>query len=569
MGDHSRDRGRTRSGQELHVQIKDVKFYRAEHLDHSKPCMLPTFRHLYQRFMTIKEDLGKEVGAWKTAVEMVASEFIYDWVMMNVYTIALQNVAKKFDKNLTSFKSIKDWPAKNKGQKSYNDKADALLSQLDHGVDIFCKQEGPRKLQETEFGIKMTEQEYQMYEDNCIPRQITGQELCSRKVCTAGVDSKWLSAARDRQEKLEKKLYYKHRRQLRLDREAEHTKLHVGDDAKIQISAALDMQDTPEKDCDTEGNFAIPEANKATKRLDFSQNTEVPSIPVRIGYRSVDPRICQLLVDLESKFGIEARRSRQVLAHIANSDLFQQQWEIKDWEEEEENNNSEEGDLNEPNKKKRKRFTDDMTFVLPTRRTVAQYVKDAALLNFKHVADKLITGNSEANTTITFGSDDTKKAAGHKTIDVKTGHITVVKSVGEKSTRETFSTGYLENISHSGEDNAAGVENWITQMSLLTDVPYQEILDMFDFWMNDRAGDSDACLDEIGVETEKRLKCNAHILLCIDQAMDKVFKDFETTLGVQKLIGLEASHVFSGGSSSIWWLGLIALAKLLSPSHAQ
>ena len=220
MGDHSRDRGRTRSGQDLHVQIKDVKFYRSEPLDHSKPCMLPTYRHLYQRFMTIKEDLGSNVvGAWKTAVEMVASEFIFDWVMMNVYTIALQNVSRKFDKILTIFKSIRKWPAKNRGQKNYNDKADALLSKLDHGVDIFCKQEGARKSQETEFGIQMTAQEYQMYEDNCVPSQVNGQEVCSRKVCTAGVDSKWLSAARDRQEKLEKKLYYKHRRQLRLDRE--------------------------------------------------------------------------------------------------------------------------------------------------------------------------------------------------------------------------------------------------------------------------------------------------------------------------------------------------------------
>ena len=51
--------------------------------------------------------------------------------------------------------------------------------------------------------------------------------------------------------------------------------------------------------------------------------------------------------------------------------------------------------------------------------------------------------------------------------------------------------------------------------------------------------------------------------------MDKVFKDIETTLGVQKLIGLGPSHVFSGESNSIWWLGLIAFAELLSPSHVQ
>ena len=54
-----------------------------------------------------------------------------------------------------------------------------------------------------------------------------------------------------------------------------------------------------------------------------------------------------------------------------------------------------------------------------SRRTVAQYVK--------HVA-----GNNEGNTTIIISSYDPKKSAGHKTIDVKTGHITVVKTVGEQ-----------------------------------------------------------------------------------------------------------------------------------------
>ena len=569
-----KERRRTRSGEDLNVVIKNVRFYRADPLDHSKPNMLPTFKHLYQRFLTIKEDMGKVKGAWKTCVEMVAAEFIYDWVMMNIYTIGYQNVCKKFDKILTDFKYLRDWPVIKRHQKSYNEKAEAMLSKLDHGIDIFCQVDESRKRQEVEYGVKMTDEENQMYKDNCVPEEVNGVQVCSRKVSTSGLDSSWLKAARHRQELLEKKLHYKARRQIRLEREAEQKKLLVGKEAKEQLNEALNMQDTPEKDSETEPNFAVPEPRKAAvKRLDFSHNMDIPCIPVRTGYRTVDPRVCQLLVDLESKFEIEARRSRQVLAHIANSELFQQKWEIKDWEdditEKHSDNTDMENNLDQPETKKRRRYTGDNTYVLPSRRTVAQYVKDSALLNFKHVADTIIAGKTEANAVVTFGSDDTKKAAGHKTMDVKTGHITIVKSDGGVTTRETFSTGYLENVSHSGGDNAAGVQSWLTQMSVLTGVSYQEILDMFDFWMNDRAGDSDASLDELGISSAKRLKCNAHILLCIDQAIDKVFKDLETTFGVQKLIGLGAAHVFSGGSSSIWWLGLIAFSKLLSPSHAQ
>ena len=91
-------RSRTRSGQDLHVEIKGVKFYKAEPLEHTKPQMLPKYCHLYQRFLTIKEESPKKVsGLWNTLVQTVVSEFIYDWVMMNVYTISHQAVTKKLD----------------------------------------------------------------------------------------------------------------------------------------------------------------------------------------------------------------------------------------------------------------------------------------------------------------------------------------------------------------------------------------------------------------------------------------------------------------------------------------
>ena len=75
-------------------------------------------------------------------------------------------------------------------------------------------------------------------------------------------------------------------------------------------------------------------------------------------------------------------------------------------------------------------------------------------------------------------------------------------------------------------------------------------------------------LDELGIADEKRLKCNAHILLAIDVAIDKVLKDTETVIGLSALIGPGAEHVFNS-NKSIWHLGMIAIAKLLSPSHSK
>ena len=225
-------RSRTRSGQDLQIQIKDVKFYKADPLDHTKPQMLPTYGHLYQRFLTVKAELGGVAGAWDSAVELVATEFIYDWVMMNIYTISTKSVIKKFDKLLKEFDYVKRWPVAKRETPAYHKKADSLLATLDHGVDIFCKVESSRKHQEKEYGVKMTEQEHMMYTDNCIPIVKDWTAACPRKVCTAGVDSKWLKEAQDRQIKLEKKLNFAKRRKLRLDREAEQTKKLVGDEAR-------------------------------------------------------------------------------------------------------------------------------------------------------------------------------------------------------------------------------------------------------------------------------------------------------------------------------------------------
>ena len=135
--------------------------------------------------------------------------------------------------------------------------------------------------------------------------------------------------------------------------------------------------------------------------------------------------------------------------------------------------------------------------------------------------------------------------------------------------RQSLTTGFLPNISHKGTDSAIAVKSAISQLAVLCKVQYEEMTDFIDFFMGDRAGDGDVMLDELGVAEEVRLKCNAHTILCVQNAVDKVYKDKESEIGVVKLISTAAQHVFSSPSNSICTLGLIAFAKLLSPSHAE
>jgi hypothetical protein len=87
----------------------------------------------------------------------------------------------------------------------------------------------------------------------------------------------------------------------------------------------------------------------------------------------------------------------------------------------------------------------DLSFVMPSRVSVARYLEDASMLNLKNLAETLM--EKDTDTVVTCGIDDTKKAAGHKVHDVKTDCITFGRADG---TTQSYTTGFLENASRSG-----------------------------------------------------------------------------------------------------------------------
>ena len=216
----------------------------------------------------------------------------------------------------------------------------------------------------------------------------------------------------------------------------------------------------------------------------------------------------------------------------------------------------------EPQPKKRKPFG-DLTYTLPGPRTIQRWIEDQAVLSLWHAADEIkLASNRDA--VVTVGWDDTVKKAGHHRHDIKAGHVTIVET---NKTRSTYSTGLYDNHSHTGKDSAVTVDMVMENMAALTGISRDEFYSSIGFWINDRAGDNITMLDELDVDSEKRLFCNAHVLLTIDEAMDSCFRTTETKAGKAKLISKDAGHVFSSPQNSIFYLGLIALSKLLSNSH--
>ena len=259
--------------------------------------------------------------------------------------------------------------------------------------------------------------------------------------------------------------------------------------------------------------------------------------------------------------------------------IFEQNWQLSDAGDEEDDidmKENEEDPDNENSKDenniivdvdgksiKRRRLLQDYSYVFPSRRSLNRYLEDACFLNLRMVGESIL--NKKEN-VVTIGLDDTKKAAGHKLYDIKADHITVK---GPNQKRKSLTTGYAENSSHSGADGALTYEYKLKVLAALTNSSMDELINNVDFWMTDRAGDCGTLLQFLGVEPEKVLKCSAHLILGIDHACDKVFRDIEQKIGVQKLLQISAGDkVFSSPSTSTHTLAQIAIAKLLSPSHA-
>ena len=45
-------------------------------------------------------------------------------------------------------------------------------------------------------------------------------------------------------------------------------------------------------------------------------------------------------------------------------------------------------------------------------------------------------------------------------------------------------------------------------------------------------------METMGIDEQKILKCNAHVVICIDKCIDSVFLEVESSIGRDKLIGV-------------------------------
>ena len=281
-------------------------------------------------------------------------------------------------------------------------------------------------------------------------------------------------------------------------------------------------------------------------------------VPTRTSRREISETIARAFCNCMGKYKVSEEDCRGIFVEVANV-VFDQDWKL-------------ESDLAGETKavsadgKKRRRVADSLDNVFPSRSALRTWMEAAAILNLQFVATLL--KNKPDDLVATMGFDDGKKAAGHRIFDIKATHLTMKNTT--TGLRENYTTGYLANANHTPAAAAENLQCTINMLAILAGCTPDEIKDALDFWMSDRAGDVEPTLDFLGIEDAKRIKCCAHILLCIDEAIEKVLKGKERKIGIASLFFVSnAKFNLAHFKGSVLMAGQIALTKMLSPSHAK
>ena len=579
-------------------ELKGIKFSVAEPLDFSKAQMLPSFKHLIERYLTLNK--SKE-STMKSICQTLASEFEFSWIYMNVYPISTRAIKEKMSRFLTDVDKIRRTAEAKRG-KTWNEKVDDLISILENGVDIKCSDAERIDYMEEIFGVAEGDDEILLYKDNCKPkvpeeavRHSTKHKdwllgdwgTCRRQRSCSGVDKGWLKeliVKRDEEEKREgnkekrqKKIAEDRRKLQEIHSSKQLLPGHVLDDhldGDVKVSwdeSQGDDQDYDPPTLSSTESRSVRATRSAKSTTKENHIRTFPEVPVRTGPKTLNVDLMSVLVQAMAKFSISPRVALEFSQMLANT-VFGQSWVTttvepeEDHDEDSEAVEKESGAAGPPSKKSKQDH--DLCNVLPTRQTLTAWSRDGYMLNFKLVAEKVAEAKDREDVVV-MGVDDTVKADGNKKYDVKTGHITIV----DKDKRRTaYSTGFTHNISHSGADQAVNLEHTFAMMAVLAATTPEEVKSSIDFFMLDRAGDGKVMLDELDIDEEKRLNCNGHMILCEAACLDSLFVSLESKIGVEKLISTKASFVFSGRSGkkqSIWTLGVIAISKLLGPRHCK
>lgn len=486
------------------------------------------------------------------AAYIVAEELQSDWIQKNVYPKNKQDIQKSIVSIYNQYRDFKKYLKLARCSESTKDKAATFNKQMtDNAFNIRTKCPQFQRKLEDEHGVKMTQDDEAFFIDNCFGSYTF--------TCSGKVDKKWEKQKNRVQKRLESASSTSKQFTQDLTQDEDFVENDSYPETEAEDDKEFDDKFRKYKPMSTSSNI-LTRSSKTTSENTKNQTGAIPKIKIKTSSKYLNENVMRCAVECYSKYKVSANDLAGIMVDTSNI-VYEQQWVRGQLSSD--NETSSEDEMQSPNEKKRRRKKDNNPYRFPSRRTLNKWLEDASYLNLKSAGEHIF---NKQDSTVTIGLDDTTKAAGHKTFDVKADHITIH---GPSQEKKLFTTGFIENKSHEGKISAETYEYKLKCMAVLCNSSLDEIKEYIDFWMTDRASDCSTMLDNMSIEDDKKIKCSAHIILGIDNAADKIFKNTEEKIGIQKLMTVSAGDKIYNKSSSIHKLGQIALTKLLSPSHAN
>lgn len=227
----------------------------------------------------------------------------------------------------------------------------------------------------------MEKAEKDLWKDNCVPNVDSG--ICERKWFCGGNDDAWLKAAIKRF-----KRSAKYRKRVETGGREEDEDAVVLSSSDSEGDDLLQNNDTDFDDTGLRHPTTPPviQTHSSCTSSTFDEpppRSETWRLKCRDGFKSMNPELMVCLGLLVSEFGVSENKAPACLKLVAT--LFRQTLKLPNAEIEEMEISEE---TEEPVVKKRKPFG-DLTYTLPSPRTIHKWIEDQAILSLWHAADEI------------------------------------------------------------------------------------------------------------------------------------------------------------------------------------
>lgn len=309
---------------------------------------------------------------------IVANELIDNWVDKNVYPSEERTVSRKILRDYDEFIRLRKAGGRSRPTpKDWEEDVDEFNENMTkNAYNIRANPAYQQKL-ETEYQLKMTERDESFWKDNCFGKYVF--------ICTRTVDAAW-------------KKWYKRRCERALAEQRKQDKAAADVDSE-NIQHDPSDESSFESDDNTKGDGDVPfvtvkkgSAPPETRPVTRSSGTiedhsghktasAFPSVEVRSGYRSVNEPIMRSISQCLADYKVSTNDLLGIVMQVANT-IFGQSWAVASEAVETEETDDEDSDAQDTSQK-RKLKARDLTYVLPSRKTMSRYVEDASFLNLK------------------------------------------------------------------------------------------------------------------------------------------------------------------------------------------